>query len=168
MERSVVHQRRNFMQHDPPPNLKGTLCCRMYGRDFVCAAEQSTYGWNGIKCCLSSSSILPVMMSVTSITAGKNKKRGLKHSQGMQNIAWLWHTDNCAVKPKKTKKKTEPTLAPRQWALIKKGRLWGKSGRVFCHLHSVHKKQRKGGEHSSDFTSLVLRLKENQLKLYTH
>lgn len=39
MEISVgaeVHQRRNFMQRDPPPpNIKGTLCCRMYGRDFV-------------------------------------------------------------------------------------------------------------------------------------
>lgn len=30
-----------------------------------------TYGWKGMKCCLSSSSIFPVMMSVTSITGGK-------------------------------------------------------------------------------------------------
>lgn len=83
---TTVYQLWYFLQH---PKLKRTLGSLIYKCDLFWPPEQCTYGWNGIKCCLSSSSSLPVMMSVISITAEKQKERGFKHSHCLQTVAWL-------------------------------------------------------------------------------
>lgn len=47
-----------------------------------------THGWKGMKCCLSSSSILPVMISVTSITVKTEEKRKVSAKQDV-DVLWL-------------------------------------------------------------------------------
>lgn len=50
----------------------------IYEHVSVFSTKRFTYGWNGMKCCLSSSSILPVIMSVTSITE-ENGEEGIRN-----------------------------------------------------------------------------------------
>lgn len=87
---------------------------------LVCAAELLTYGWNGMKCCLSSSSILPVMMSVTSITVKKRDKRGLKlrhvnnnrclKALSIKSLSGHVYSINCEVCLQALKEKKIPVL----------------------------------------------------------
>lgn len=67
---------------NPDLRLTNNLSGELLTMGFSCGTSLRTelfhtYGWKGMKCCLSSSSTFPFIMSVTSITGERKGQRGL-------------------------------------------------------------------------------------------
>lgn len=119
---------------NPDLRLRNNLSGELLTMGFSCGTSLRTelfhtYGWKGMKCCLSSSSTFPFIMSVTSITGERKGQRGLLGFSAT------------TIKSQKTKEEQQTVFHHEPYSI---GRLFSYGSLLFCNAWQIKSSKHAG------------------------